>query len=246
MTEAKAKTLSHLVGERIREMREISQVRQEDIAATARKHYGLAWTRATIAALESGKRSLSVEELVLLPLIVSFSHCRLPDNENSFIELQDLIPSSGWVAISRETNVQADIIKEVLAGEVGKSVPGYIDSPYTRRIQEALPKWTEKMTAFAKKYDETQARWPNTKVPWRDFDNEITSDVVKKMATKLRTTPLEIVFASHSLWNRSLAQERDSRLSETDNTRTIQALRGHVTRSLTKDLKQVFSEKISA
>jgi len=241
-----AKTLSQTIGEKMRELREGSGLLQENIAATARKRYGVRWTRATIAAIETGKRRLTVEELIMLPMILTFSHLTSPDDENKFLELPDLIPSEGWVVLSPQTSVHVEFVSAVLQGKAGKSFPAFLDTPELRKIRAILPKVQEKMQAWAKAYDKLRKAWPEVKVKLEQFDNELASDAVRKVAIKLRTSPMEVVFASHGLWNKSLEEERDGRISqraEGRDMRTIQALRGHVTRSLLKDLKAALNEK---
>jgi transcriptional regulator with XRE-family HTH domain len=62
--------------------------------------------------------------------------------------------------------------------------------------------------------------------------------------------PEEVARAAGSLWSRSLAEERDRRLAalapEGASARTIQALRGHITRTLLKELGQALEEEASA
>lgn len=63
----------------------------------------------------------------------------------------------------------------------------------------------------------------------------------QKAASKLGVSPEEVADAAGSLWGRSLAEERDARLGtlapEGASARTIQALRGHITRKLLQELE---------
>jgi len=72
------------------------------------------------------------------------------------------------------------------------------------------------------------------------------SDAAERAARKLKVSPLEIEQASGKLWSRSLAEERDLRISERmqgKDLRTIQALRGHVTRALLGELRSILKSK---
>lgn len=69
-----ANHISKAVGERLREWRETLGVRQEEVAWEARE-YGLDWKAATVGVIETGRRNVSVQELLVLPLIVAgFPH----------------------------------------------------------------------------------------------------------------------------------------------------------------------------
>ena len=73
-------------------MRESHGVLQEQIARTARERFGLLeWVQGTVAAIESGKRYLSLEEFLLLPMILSFTWYDR-ERPEKFIELTDLLP----------------------------------------------------------------------------------------------------------------------------------------------------------
>jgi transcriptional regulator with XRE-family HTH domain len=62
-----------------------------------------------------------------------------------------------------------------------------------------------------------------------------------KASRRLGVSPEEVARAAGSLWSRSLAEERDLRLSKLAprgaSARTRQALRGHMTRTLLKELE---------
>ena len=70
-----AKTPGQAIGESLQALRVERGLRQDEVAAEARA-LGLSWTRATIAAIETGRRELSVGELWLLPWLY---HVEVPD-----------------------------------------------------------------------------------------------------------------------------------------------------------------------
>jgi transcriptional regulator with XRE-family HTH domain len=61
--------LSAAIGEGLARFRHDRGLRQEDFATSARE-IGLKWTRATIAAVETGRRSLTAEEMLLLRQVI--------------------------------------------------------------------------------------------------------------------------------------------------------------------------------
>ena len=64
-----ATAVSSIIGERLRAWRNAERLRQEDIALGARD-CGLGWTQATVAAIEGGRREVSLREFLALPLLV--------------------------------------------------------------------------------------------------------------------------------------------------------------------------------
>lgn len=62
--------LSAAVGRKVRAIRLAANCSQDELAAAAARE-GLAWTRAAVASLETGRRRLGAFELLLLPLALS-------------------------------------------------------------------------------------------------------------------------------------------------------------------------------
>lgn len=73
-----------------------------------------------------------------------------------------------------------------------------------------------------------------------DIAANATGQAEQKAARRLRCSVAEVIEASARLWYRSLTQERDrlvdERAPEGASTRTLQAIRGHVTRELLEQL----------
>jgi hypothetical protein len=62
-----------------------------------------------------------------------------------------------------------------------------------------------------------------------------------KIAQRLSVKPFDVSLTAHKLWGHSLSEERDRRVAESApkkaTARSIQALRGHITRSLIEELQ---------
>lgn len=216
---SQSKSLTQAIGERIRYLREATGLRQEDIASSARGRFGLLWTQATVAAIETGKRHLTVEELILLPLLLT-------------CELEELLPNvdprveNEWIALTPQTEVRLRLLRNVLNGKARNSSPLDIGLTTDRRRSESIP----------------TSLFNNATLVPRQLKNEAASDAAIKGAQRLRMSPLEIAGAAQRLWGRSISEERDARIAERirdKKPRTIQALRGHVTRTLLSELRSV-------
>jgi transcriptional regulator with XRE-family HTH domain len=111
-----AKPLAETVGERMREIRQAHGGLQSDIVAAAKVH-GLRWARSTVSTLENGGRGFTVEELLLLPLIMS-------DALAADVTLHDLLPH-GSVRLSEEITLDEGAMRALLQGKaLGKR---YVD-----------------------------------------------------------------------------------------------------------------------
>jgi hypothetical protein len=73
------------------------------------------------------------------------------------------------------------------------------------------------------------------------------SEAELRAASTLGITPAEISVAAHGLWGRSLIEERERRLCETDEaeapSRSLRGYRGHITRKLIRELRSYLLEK---
>src|SRR5262245_34354642 len=89
-------TLDMLLARRLRTERERRGLRQDDVAALARR-WGFNWTQATVATIEAGRR-LSKEEMLLLPWIAAGqSPETIEEGCDAPIELHDLIDRASLV-----------------------------------------------------------------------------------------------------------------------------------------------------
>ena len=66
-----AKTISAVVGERLRRWRKEARLTQDQVA-TAARGFGLDWKRGTVASIEGGHREVSLSEFLALPFLAQF------------------------------------------------------------------------------------------------------------------------------------------------------------------------------
>ncbi len=95
MKRAEAILFSAYLGRRLRAIRE-QQGKFQDEGATVARGFGFRWSRATVAALETGRRHLSVEEFLLLPSVLSVKRK---------VELSGLFAHDAWIVISSDATV---------------------------------------------------------------------------------------------------------------------------------------------
>lgn len=229
--------LRQVVGERVRALRESAGARQDDVSAAAQRH-GLAWPRSKVAALERGEKSLSAEELLVLPSILTMALDR-HDSPVSYVELFDSdAPVRLGRAGTRSSWAAARDIPEILRGD--------------DKIMTATAKPSAQAAWVAGQGLAAQARI-------RDLDlgrirasmlSAVESEQTEADAKAARATgesTAVLAFVAAHLWGRSLSAERDRRAALTipgdAPPRTVQAKRGRITRDLIAEAKTYITDR---
>jgi transcriptional regulator with XRE-family HTH domain len=211
-----ASPLQDAIGERLRQLREARGLRQEDIAAGARR-IGLRWNRPTIALVENGIRQLSVGEFlamaVIYMLIMNEKELGSPSlKPEKWLKPVDFLPTKGWFEIGKGCALPAAMLREVVDGNL---YPSLLPTSFFvhRRADEDI------------------------------FETEALGDAEEKAARRLKVSAVEVAKAARQLWQRSLTEERDRRVreqaSDESSRRRLQALRGHVSRTLTAEISTI-------
>ncbi|MFF1743878.1 helix-turn-helix domain-containing protein [Streptomyces mirabilis] len=244
----KERPLAAIVGERLKAFREEKGLRQADVAAAASK-WGLSWARSSIAALEAGTRNLSMEELLLLPFVIS--------------ELggwsSPLIPPDAWIELSSTRKIQAK--------DVG-SLADRLTAPQSDLNAEHPLTGT---TLGVRRPDQVEADVDDDLYPrqmfaedmaWRLFcarmypgvghrgwghsanlgnDLELVARVAKKIENPSGGTASYglVNILSWVLWKSPIEAERDRRtgLRGVLRGRGLQSAKGHVTRELISEIE---------
>lgn len=185
--------------------------RQEDLAVRAREA-GLPWTRATIAAVESGRRGLGLDEAIRLQLALGQPLARL------LTEDLDEVDVTGHA-------MTADMARRLLPQFVHQDVLEQFEQE--RQVVEV--DWTYDLkTAYG--LDEKQGR---KAIASAGESEEIIAGRLK--AKGLSASPYEVACAAvASFEGRSLAEERDRLLAEESGQGSDRIRRGHITRRLSQ------------
>jgi hypothetical protein len=244
--------LSAYLGKALRRGREVRGLRQDDIATTART-WGLSWTRSDVAAIESGRRSLSANELLLLPWIVANEGSAVMKQGNGHpVELTDLFPSRGdWIALTPRFLFSDVAIQAILRGEAdSRDLASWIqDAPasglHGGSVQRIALATIAENETIIRHFRLTDKDRPILEAAHADK----LADAEQKAARRMRTFPLAVAVAARKQWGRSFTGERDHRVvmqaSPGASSRTLQALRGHVTRELLDELREDGIEGLS-
>lgn len=219
--------LTAAIGKRVKALREAAGVRQEDVATAARA-CGLSWGRSTVAMLESGKRRLDPEELLLLPVVLQVSQV------GSFPLLDLLTGEDETVELTPQAHAARAEVEKLLAAN-----------------PETLDKnaWTAPGLLSLAEVMKAEAEWSGERSKWRRRGHtpeqvevlmrDAAGEAEQVAARKLGVAPYEVAKAARWLWGHSLTAVRDERAKAAGElgAESLRAVRGHVTRELVDELR---------
>lgn len=195
----------------VRARREALGRTQDDLASAGRA-LGFPWTAAIVAAMETRKREIHLEELVALLSILD-------------APLPAILPDETFT-LSESAVVSGRSLVWGLGGEIAPVV--------TRQGGPTFMQW------FADRY--VKPYWPNVSQKQVEAIVEAAhADAECHASERLGIDAYAVATLAFKAWGRSLTEERDARVAEQaqegTSPRTLQALRGHVTRGLLNDLR---------
>ena len=213
---------------RIREIRTERGETQEEFARRA-QGWGLEWTRDTVRHLEDGSRALTLEEFFRLPLVLKE-------------ELPDLLPARQMVELGPGTAAPWATLVKMLGGAALSVEARDLEIPATRAIRAFRDRVAEEAALYSRLLPKR-----TTMRELEAIERDATGIAERKAAARFAIDPRHLAIAAYSLWGRSLTAERDARVHERacdEEPRTVQAVRGHVTRELLRELEPVIESKI--
>ncbi len=222
-------SLSQAIGRRMRELRDEHGCTASQLADKAQE-LGLGWKRSTVASIETGKRGLSAEELVTLPLLLSYTL-------GAEIHLQDLLVSDGAYVANDLVFTRQGLTSVLTQQEMPSD--GFRRPESTRRLLDAMD-----FGGKASLGKRVERLWPGIPRSGRFIDLGVlqeveragSGDAEQKAARKLGLSGVDVAAVSFRLWGHGLTAERDDRAGD-NATR-----RGHVTRTLIEDIRAVLQE----
>jgi len=219
----KAVTIDTIVGSNVRRLRIARGWSQDEVARRAREE-GLRWSRSSVAATEAGNKTIDVAELVLLSLALD-------------ARVDELLAGEGPVQLGAEVTRRLWEVRRILASDgatKGIEPPkGEVQIWASTELERRMPNLRAHMEAVRQQLSakaRSAARGEAEQKAARKF--QIRADVLSTIAL--------------DLWGRSLTEERDARVNDAAtqsvSAKSIQALRGHVTRRLLAELAPHLSE----
>lgn len=219
-------TVEGLIAANLRRLRENAGLSQDEVVRTARAR-GIPWARSTLAAIETGTRTISVAELILLPTVLG-------------VTMDELLAGTGRVRVG-ESTPKLEVVRRLLRGEeLGRVTVGELGWPGTPFDTDA---WAQ---AWEKKRRRLEQLAPGITFGQAvEAEEAAKGDAEQKAARRLGVDAGELSVAAFGRWGRSLTDERDDRLAERlgpDTPASAQA-RGHITRELLAELEPILRKK---
>ncbi|MFI2431951.1 helix-turn-helix domain-containing protein [Streptomyces sp. NPDC018693] len=244
----KERPLAVIIGERLKLFRQERGLRQADVAAAAAE-WGLPWARSSVAALEGGSRNLSIEEALMLPLVMG--------------ELggwdKPLVPDDADIALTSKSGIQGMYIPVLANGLTSETASLTEKSPLSESSygirgatqEDASP--DQDLYSYQRHAEETAWKLFCSRVypelNFRDVahgmnlgkDLELVAKVAKRLTLPNDGPPSWgiVNVLSRALWGQSLEAERDERAAQREGLqgRALQSAKGHITRDLTAELE---------
>lgn len=218
--------LAQAVGRRMRTLRDAHGVTADAVALQARR-MGLGWQRSTVATIEAGRRRLTAEELLLLPLLLSSA---LPVS----VRLRDLLDAEA--ALTGELVMTAAGFRQLLA-EDGPLWGGYKlrTAPDAGGRRSSVEVWQR----IERLYPDVHAGARLNLDRLLAVEQAAGGEAEQHAARALGCAAIEVSAVAHRLWGHGLTAERERRLAETAGPAEPGALRvrrGHVTRALVEEV----------
>ena len=221
MTEAR--TFAEVLGARIRARRDELELSQDELARRT-SSLGLSFTRSVIDSIERGMRELQLHELVVLLAMLE-------------IDLGTLLDGAGLIRLDDDAAIEGDS----LVGHLLRQDPIVV-----QRDATATPA-TVAVVAEVPAPTVVSGRGRVT-FTGSEVTITVTGIAEENAARKLGVSSQTIIDGAWLLWGRSLTDERDARVKERApgeaSPRTMQALRGHVTRALLEDLRKELDRRV--
>lgn len=254
---AETQSLSSVIGRELKTLREAGGLRQEQLAAEARR-FGLPWTRATVAAIELGRRQLSLGELLLLPELLGRAGAGwgydvsdlIPDDERPVL-VAGVITAPARAVRARFADTDEDAVERAARLTTAEFKPPRPDvAPATFTLPQA---WLLDVLRV-KRLEDVPERF------WIEVGLEAAGDAERKAASSIGVPPLALALAARRRWGRSLTAERDRKVANATNPalrmdpdaardpewpRRLQAIRGHITRALLDELRPLVKDVAS-
>lgn len=209
--------LQDVIAANLRRIRRERGLLQEDIA-TAARWVGVMWSSVTVTQIESQSRLLSLDEFLLLPLILK---CKLKDLLAT--DDQDQLIKLGFGTV-----LDAETVGELVSAK----------GPKLRDDQvPMLPGLEEKLESRIKTAIERGGLEP-TLLSYLKVREGARGEAERKAAQALKISAVDITAYALRLWGRSLTEERDTRADEhASQGKETRAVRGHITRALLRDIQ---------
>ncbi|WP_117212815.1 hypothetical protein [Allorhizocola rhizosphaerae] len=228
-----AVTVRELIANNLSRLRNEARVPIERVAQAA-SAMGLGWSPAWLQAIEQGQKSLTSEQLLTMPIVLSAALTRR-------ITLADLLMGEQSVMLnpSAHSPVLASYLREVVVGSPFKRSVSEVPHDATAMLMASNAEAVEKMRTVR------AANLADVDVRTLGRAEAGSGSTEAKLARQLGVPEIIVIAAAASLWGRSLSDERDAQLRE-DSTLSATAVNRRLTAEVTKRINDAAAGKPAA
>ena len=205
--------LRDIVRRNFKRLRDEREMRQEDLAVRMRALGLSSWVQSTVAQIETGRRLLSLGELLFLSGVLNLSRSRL---------LEELLATDAKAVRVDGVWVEGDAWHELATGS-----PVFVAQP--EALQGVLE--GENRRTWSGIVERAERYGVDERDIWKAFAAS-RNDAEARAARRLNRQTLDVGLASLALWGHSLTEERERLLAQEPVGPDERVRRGHITRQL--------------
>jgi hypothetical protein len=196
-------TLRALVAGNLRRLREDAGAALADVSRAA-SGSGLDWTPTWLGAVERGTKSLSAEQLLALPVVLTSAL-------GHRVTLADLLTGDAPVLLGPDVRagVPSKLLRDMVTGEPMRRP---FSAPMV--VIEPSPEVGAAARAAERLRDIRRAGLGDVDIRALGRAEAGAGEAETRLARKLGVAPIRVIAAAASLWGRSLTEERDARLAD--------------------------------
>jgi hypothetical protein len=198
-----AVTLRALVAGNLRRLREDAGATLADVSRAAWGN-GLEWAPTWLGTIERGTKSLSAEQLLALPVVLTSAL-------GHRVTLADLLTGDAPVLLGTDGRVSVPprFLRDVVTGEPMRR-------PFATPVVviEPSPEVGAAARAAERLREIRRAGLGDVDIRALGRAESGAGDAETKLARRLGVAPIRVIAAAASLWGHSLTEERDARLAD--------------------------------
>lgn len=211
------RALGNVIGDNLKRMREARGWPQAALATIISHTLATHWTRDTVASIEAGRRALSIDELIVLAHVFKAG-------------LVEFFLGDGTTQVpGGRSGLDLERVRALIAGG------------------DALAKSNKAIDARAEVFARRAAELEKDPAFQIRFRVRIGSPSPSEAARRFGVSVKSIERAAQRLWGQSLGQEHFDRtmrrVPEGASFRSVDAIKGHVTRQLLAELREALKKK---
>jgi hypothetical protein len=223
-------TFRDLVASNVSRLREAAQVPVDRVVKAAQS-MGLEWNASWLRGVEQGQRSLTGEELIALPVVLSAALAHR-------VTLADLLLGDAPVVVRPDASpIAAPYLREIITG-----------APYRRHFSDVTQDATALLmasnaAAVEKMRIVREANFSDVDMRTLGRAEAGSGTAESRLARRLDVAEIIVIAAAASLWGRSLSDERDALLRGSGAKQSLATITRRLSNEVTRRINEAAGTK---